>query len=314
MFKKIYDMISHNQSIVIARHKAPDFDAFGSQFGMYYALKNHFPEKTIYVIGDTNQLNQFRPMDEVDSITLSESLLIILDTSVKQMMRSEDYDRAKAVIIMDHHQNDSDIENDLFYRDSEISSCSELVASFLMENGIEITKEAAKPLFMGIVGDTGRFLYSGTGPQTFRVAAKLQETGISLPSIYNSMYLESLNMKRIKTEYLSDFHISPHGVGYRFIDREFLEMNDISSNKASRGLVNQLSGIREIPVWANFTYDTESGKIFCELRSRETPIVDIAKKYGGGGHLLACGCTVDNWEEAQAVVDDLDQLLEEDNG
>ncbi|HPF42335.1 MAG TPA: bifunctional oligoribonuclease/PAP phosphatase NrnA [Bacillota bacterium] len=310
MFKDIFRLISENETIVIARHKAPDLDAYGSQFGLYYALKETFPTKAIYAIGDTNHLNRFREMDTVDKVTLAKALLIILDTSVRQMMDGDFFEGAKIVVIMDHHQNDSDIKNSIFYRDTEISSTSELVATFLLANGVKISKQAAFPLFSGIVGDTGRFLFS-TKPETFRIAALLTETGISLSSIYNAMYTESLQMKKTKIDYLSDFRISENGVGYRRNDQDFLERNNLSSQTASRGLVGQLSGIREIPIWANFTYDTDTRKILCELRSREIPIVDIAKKYGGGGHLLACGCSVASWEETKLIVADLDKLLEE---
>ncbi len=72
-----------------------------------------------------------------------------------------------------------------------------------------------------------------------------------------------------------------------------------------------MSGIEGIEIWANFTMD-EFGKVQSELRSKKIPIVDIAKKYGGGGHLLACGCTLSSFEEAKLVLADLDQLLEKE--
>jgi phosphoesterase RecJ-like protein len=40
--------------------------------------------------------------------------------------------------------------------------------------------------------------------------------------------------------------------------------------------------------------------------------LDIAKKYGGGGHLTACGCSLNSWEETDQVLNDLDALIEEE--
>ena len=54
-------------------------------------------------------------------------------------------------------------------------------------------------------------------------------------------------------------------------------------------MVNLAAGIEEIKIWLNFTYNKASDKIIGEFRSRDIVIVDIAKKYGGGGHDYACG-------------------------
>ena len=64
--------------------------------------------------------------------------------------------------------------------------------------------------------------------------------------------------------------------------------------------------IKEIKIWANFTENEES-KVIAELRSRDIPIVDIAKKYGGGGHALACGATLTSFEQAKEMLKDLNE-------
>lgn len=314
MEKEMMAFIEAAHSIVVSRHKSPDLDAYGAQFGLYYALKAHFPTKKIYAIGDTNQLNQFQELDRVNQSILSESLLFVLDTSVQQMLGDDSFKDAKQIIIIDHHQNDPDIPYDLYYHDTEASSTSEMIARLLENNHIEIDQKAAKPLYMGIVGDTGRFLYTNVKPDTFRIAAKLLETGIDLAAIYNSMYVESLHMKQVKAEYMATILLTKHNVGYRKNDEAFQKKYHLDSYTISRSLANQLAGIKEIPIWANFTYEVVSKRILCELRSREIPIVEIAKKYGGGGHLLACGCTVDSWDITDQILQDLDQLLEAHHG
>ena len=65
-----------------------------------------------------------------------------------------------------------------------------------------------------------------------------------------------------------------------------------------------MAGLREIEIWCNFTYDVTKGAIIGEFRSRGINIVDIAKKYGGGGHLQACGATLKYWDECDKVIAD----------
>jgi len=314
MDKQIFNLIKDFDHIVIARHKSPDLDAYGSQFGLYYALRKHFPAKKIFAVGDTNSLNQFQDLDMVEEESLKKSLYIIIDTAVRQMLSDNTYQLARKLIVIDHHQNDTDLNPDIYYKDTEVSSASEMIARFLIRNNIDIDITAAKPLYMGIVGDTGRFQFSSVKPETFRIAARLLESGIDLAEIYNSMYIEPLNTKRMKAEYLNSFSLTKNNVGYRKNDAQFLEKHQLKSQVASRMLANQLSGIKEIPIWANFTLDTDTGRILCELRSRKIPIVDIAKKYGGGGHLLACGATVDTFQDCDLILADLDRLLEDNNG
>ena len=65
-FKKIYKEIESHKRIIIIRHKNPDYDAYGSQFGLYYALKDHFANKEFLIDGDDNNNNFYnRLMDKV---------------------------------------------------------------------------------------------------------------------------------------------------------------------------------------------------------------------------------------------------------
>jgi len=73
-------------------------------------------------------------------------------------------------------------------------------------------------------------------------------------------------------------------------------------------MLSVMSGIEEIKIWLNFTYDISKNAIIGEFRSRSIPIVDVAKKYGGGGHELACGATLDNWDIVDFVINDFVEL------
>ena len=310
LYNKIKKLIEDNHKIIILRHKDPDLDAYGSQFGLYYALKANYPNKEIYAVGDSNTLNKFQPLDSVDSSLYQESLVFILDTVAKQMLEGNLYEQAKTLVLIDHHQNEPDIRYDEYLRDTNSSSCAEMIASFLFDTHLEVSTSAATALYYGIVSDTGRFLYKSVSSRTFEMAGKLLDKGIDIQSIYSSMYSEPLRMKRLKAIFFSTVEFTKNGVAYRKNDLEFLKDNDVDTYSVSRGMVNQMSGIDEVSIWPNFTYEEKTGKILCELRSITIPIVDIAKKYGGGGHLLACGCSVLSWEETDLIIKDLDDLLE----
>ncbi|MFA7144680.1 MAG: bifunctional oligoribonuclease/PAP phosphatase NrnA [Candidatus Izemoplasmatales bacterium] len=314
MNKKIKKLIEKANKIIILRHKDPDIDAYGSQLGFYSSLKQAYPKKTILAVGDTNSLNTFQPMDTVTREEYKESLVFIFDTVSKQMLLGSDYTEAKNLVLVDHHLNEPDIRYDYYVRDARASSSCEIVYQLLKDMRIAIPQIAAKYLLMGIISDTGRFLYNNVNSDTFDISGKLIKIGANIQEIFDVMYSESLEMKKIKAYFFSTVQYTKNNVAFRKNDEDFLKKYHIDVHTASRGLVNQMAGANEVPIWANFTFDNRIGKILCELRSHTISIVDIAHKYGGGGHAQACGCTVDTWEDTDKVLADLDLVAEVSHG
>jgi len=71
-------------------------------------------------------------------------------------------------------------------------------------------------------------------------------------------------------------------------------------------LVGILGDIRGIKSWVYFI--EEADQIRVRLRSKGPVINGLADQYNGGGHPLASGATVYSWEEADALIQDLDGL------
>ncbi len=311
MKKQIFNLINIYDSIIIARHKNPDFDAYGSQFGLYYALREYFPKKNIYVVGDDNSLNKFQTFDNVSDETYKESLVLILDTVASQMLDPVVYKNYDKLVFIDHHRNDPDIDYDIVLQEKDASSTAEIITSLLIDWDIPINLDSARALYIGIIGDTGRFMHNNTTSRTLMFASKLLETGIDISKIHNSIYTENKESKNVKNKFFNLVQYTKNNVAYSKNDKDFLEKYNLSTNYTSRGLVNQMAGMEEVHIWVNFTFDQESEKIICEIRSRDIAVLDVAKKYGGGGHLNACGCTVNTWEETDKIIKDLDKLMEE---
>lgn len=312
MEREVLNLVETYDSIIVARHKNPDLDAYGAQFGLFYALINKYPEKNIYVVGDDNNLNFFESLSEVDIAERKKSLVFILDTVAKQMLNEIDYLNYDKLILVDHHQNLPDIDYDYYIRNTDASSTAEMIFTLLMKWNIEVNKSSARALYMGIIGDTGRFMYSSTTARTLSIAGKLLNKDIDINEIHNLIYLENLENKKIKNIFFNSIEITEKNVAYRKNNQDFLDKYNLSPSFVSRGLIGQMAGIKEIPIWANFTYDKQIGKIVCEFRSRDYPVLEIAKKYGGGGHLYACGCSVNEWEEVDRIIEDLNGLIKGD--
>ena len=308
MHKKIYNEILSHNKIIIIRHKSPDYDAYGSQLGLYYALKNTFLDKTILLDGDENNHNIFnKKMDFVTKEDYQESLLIILDTSSVNNLPNDNYKYAKSIIILDHHNNTPSFSK-LALIKKDYSSTAELVTEFLLASNIKIPKEAADALYIAIIGDSNRFLYKGTTTNTFLMASALIKSGADIQKDYALMQKdEKILDKRFRGYILNNFNIKDK-VAYIYIDKNIRSIYNVSDCFASRGCINMLSGIEGTEAYLIFT-EMDDNTISVEFRSKRISILETAKEYGGGGHDLACGARLPLGTDINLIIDKLNEKL-----
>ena len=308
MLKDIIDLIASFQTIIIHRHLRPDLDAIGSQVGLKKLIEHHYPDKTIYAVGDLNTMSFHARMDDIDDAVYQDALVIITDVAVAHMVSDDRYALAKARVIIDHHDNNTTIENvTYYYKDTSFNSACEMIIDFAMRFNLDIPKVAATYLYGGMVTDSGRFLYLKAPERTFSLASYVSKFEPDIKALYDYLYTESLKRKQIKNQF-SSFKLTKENVAYRINSQALIQSTGEDFQSISRGMVNLMAGIQEVKIWGSFSEDV-NGKYIAELRSRDIPIVDVAKKYGGGGHLHACGATLETLEDVHKVLDDLDEKV-----
>ena len=313
MFKTIIDIIHKYDTIILHRHTNPDGDALGSQLGLKHILKANFPQKQIYVVGDSAGIYDFMEdclMDEIPDIAYKNALAIILDCGSKHLISDNRYTLANHTIRFDHHLFCEKIA-DYEIIDSTYESCCGLITDFAIQSNLSIPPISAKALYTGMVTDSGRFRYDSTTTRTFRLATFLMEHSIDLNNIYTNLYAENFEDKKLRAQFLLKIQFTKHNVAYIYTTLEELKALKKDIFSISRGMVNTMADIKGTDIWVNFT-ETENG-ILCELRSSSYNINPIAVKYGGGGHAKASGACVTSKEEAMLLLTDLDQIASKKN-
>jgi len=310
MFTRILQAIADHTTIIIHRHGNPDGDALGSQIGLKHIILENFPDKRVYMVGDEARRYSFMDdsvMDIVPDETFSDALCIILDTSAKSLISDDRYTKAKCTVRMDHHlfcETIADIE----VTDSTFESCCGLITHFAMECNLRLTPLAAKSLYTGMVTDSGRFRYDSTTSRTFALASFLMTQPFDISSIYSKLYANDFAMVRLRAQFVLKIRFTPKNVAYIFTPKSELKSYNADFFSISRGMVSTMSDIQGVDIWANFTESTSG--IVCELRSNKYNINPIAVKYGGGGHAKASGATLKNKFEMEAMLRDLDDMME----
>lgn len=311
MFKNILDLIKQYDRIIIHRHKNPDGDALGSQLGLYHAIKDTYPEKEVYTVGDMTPRYAFmltRPMDEIGDELYEGALAIVLDTSAKALISDERYTLAKATVRMDHHLFVEKICDEELVATS-YESCAGLVAAMAEAGGLTVSPVAAKVLYTGMITDSGRFRYDSTSAETFRVASFLMERKFDTADIFRNLYADELPNIQLRARFTLKINMATPKVAYIYTEKDEVATFGADIFTISRGMVNTMGEIKEIENWVNFT-ETDEG-VLCEIRSNKHNINPIAVKYGGGGHQKASGATLKNREEAMNLLADLIALTEE---
>ena len=311
MYEKVKALIESHDRIIIHRHKNPDGDAYGSQLGLKRIIELNYPKKEVYAVGDVNTFQFLGDMDTIPDNYYENALAIIVDVCVSHLISDDRYKTAKTILVFDHHLNQPDFECISFIESNHIA-CAELIANIFIENNYVFDKIAAQNFLTGIVTDSGRFKYPNTTHQTFTVTAFLLKQGADLNWIYEKLYTEELHFKKLRGYFINTFKVTEDNVAYMMNDKTVKDKFGVTTFTVSRGMVNQMSSIQDIHIWANFT-EADDGEIFVELRSAKESIVHIARKYGGGGHALACGCSLKSFDEANILLQDLNEFQKEVN-
>ncbi len=303
----IKQKIEMYDTIIIHRHSRPDMDAIGSQYGLKLLLQENYPKKHIYVVGDCNKMCYKATMDNIGDMAYKGALSVITDVAVKHMISDERYTLAKETIIIDHHRNDMDVDQvSIFYRDADFASAAEMIVDMAKKLNWKVSKEAATYLYGGMVTDTGRFMFLNNASKTFELASYITSFEPDIQEFYNYIYTEPLKKRQVKNLF-STFDVTEHQVAYRKNNKQLVKESGLDFQSVSRGMINQMAGIEEIPIWLSFTEDEENDVIVGEFRSRGITIVDIAKNYGGGGHNNACGASFNDWHTVDQIIKDFDE-------
>jgi phosphoesterase RecJ-like protein len=310
MKEQILDAIERFDTIIIHRHVRPDPDAYGSQCGLAEILKESYPKKSIYVVGqDEESLTFLMKMDTVSDEMYQDALVIVCDTANQERVCDDRYKLGGLLIKIDHHPNE-DPYGDLVWVDINASSVSEMIYEFYLfgkDKGLILNQNGARLIYAGIVGDTGRFLFPSTNVKTFKYAGELVEYGFNFPDLYEGLYTTKVNVAHLSGHILQNFTLSENGVASMVIKKDILEKYDVSPSDASQ-LVGSLGNINGIVTWVFFV--EEDDQIRVRLRSKGLTINTIAAKYRGGGHPLAAGASIHSWEEAAEVITELEALCD----
>lgn len=302
----LLEQIQKADSICIFRHAHPDCDALGSQYGLFTWIKDNFPGKQVYAVGqETTKQAKFPKGDAVSDDVLKHSLAIVLDTADTARIDDDRSGLCKYRIKIDHHP---EVEH---YGDLELvnpkaaATCEILAQLFRQLPQYRVSKETAEYLYEGLLTDTLCFRTTNTTSDTLLAASYLAGFGINIPRINRVLFDRSYEDFLLANYLRSKVEIEDDRFAYIIVSNREIALWH-TSGPAVREFVGEIGNIKEFAVWAIFTeQENHPGYFDGSLRSKTIRINQIAQKYHGGGHANACGVKDLSADDLQNIIHDL---------
>ena len=309
--KEIMAAIKQYETIIIHRHQRPDPDAIGSQVGLAELLRASFPEKNIYQVGGPVEGLEFlAEMDVITDDVYRGALVIVTDTANTPRISDARFSLGDQLIKIDHHPNDEPY-GDLVWVNTNASSCSEIIVDFWQQHLAELTMtdNAARLLYAGIVGDTGRFLYPSTSAHTLAVAAQLRTFNFNAADLNRELDQMPLKVAKLAGYIYQNLEIDANGAARVVLPQSILNSYDIVDSETA-AIVSMPGKIEDVLSWAIFVEQPE-GYYRVRLRSKGPIINTIAKKHHGGGHPLASGANARDTAEIEVIFQEIQAACQE---
>jgi bifunctional oligoribonuclease and PAP phosphatase NrnA len=304
--RQVLDAIRATSSFCLTTHERPDGDAVGSLAAMQQVLAALGKDAVAFLPPDEFPLPyEYRFIRLEGLVTepppdLCSRTLVFLDcgnidrTPADVLKR----DGAAPIINIDHHH-----DNTRFGTINHVvptASCTAEMVWDLMDGlGVQATQAIAEALYVGVVTDTGRFMYENTGPRAHEMAAALIAGGVDAAAIYRRLY-EGIPQGKLDLLARGLSHVQRYDGGLLTVTH--LTLDDFAKTGAdesySEGLVDHLRAVEGTAVAGlvrDQVADGASTKRKVSLRATDdrVDVSVIARAGGGGGHRRAAGFSTD---------------------
>lgn len=248
-------------------------------------------------------------MQEVEDAFYQGALVIVTDTANSPRISDQRYQLAEKLIKIDHHPND-DPYGDLVWVNTKASSCSEMIAEFalMFPELFKMNVEAARLLYAGIVGDTGRFLYPSTTSRTLEIASILRNYPFDASALNREIEQMPMKVAKLSGYLYQNIQVDENGAGRIILPQEILDKYGIDDSETA-SIVSLPGVIDEVLAWGIFVQQP-SGHYRVRLRSKGPVINELAKRHHGGGHPLASGANAKDLAEVEEIYKEIQDICQ----
>jgi phosphoesterase RecJ-like protein len=297
----------------LVTHEHPDGDALGSLVAMHRILTalgkdsvmlmaaDEFPLPYEYRFFDLAGLSTVPPTD-LPSRTIIYLDCGNIDRNPLGIVKGDDVH----ILNVDHHHDNTRFGT-VNLVDDGAACTTEIVWDLMRRLGVEADQEMAEALYVGLVTDTGRFMYENTGPRAHVMAAELIEAGVDTHAIYRRLY-EDMPYAKLELLGRALARVERHDGGaltVAKVTREDFEAVG-AEDSYTEGIIDHLRSVEQTKVAAlsreveaiGTNGDGVRKKVSLRSTDGDVDVSVIARAGGGGGHRQAAGFTTELGDDA----------------
>jgi phosphoesterase RecJ-like protein len=296
------DLVHRHQRFLLTTHLRPDGDGLGSMLALAETLEALGKQTRLVVASALPPRYHFLdPAGKVARFSVEPALrqtevVMVLDTGTwNQLGDFGPFLKELRVpkLVIDHHVTQDDL-GAIRLVDTSAEATGRLIWEAILALNAKPSPQVARNLFVALAMDTGWFRHSNTTPATLTLAAELVRHGAKPPEIYEQLFEQS-SLARLKLTglILDRMQVTPDGL----VAWTEIRQGDYESTGAvpqdSEDLINYTRSVAGVEVGLFFMEQPRGGvKVSFRSRSR-VDVAKVAESFGGGGHRLASGATVD---------------------
>ena len=301
----VADLLRTHPRVALACHEAPDGDALGSLLGLGAALADGGWDVALWAPGDAPLPEDYAWLgyDGVERSApadLGARLLVALDCGSAERLGAGGpaaLAAAAATANVDHHADNTGFAG-VHVVDAGAACTTVLVLRLLRLLGLPVSARVAEPLYVGVVTDTGRFMYANADAEAHAAAADLIAAGVEPDAVFRRLYEDRPAARvRLLARALATLDVRAGGrLAVACVSLEDLEQTG-AAEADCEGVIDHLRAIRGVQVAAVIREPRAGGGRLkkASLRSAD-PSVDVARiahAGGGGGHAMAAGFSLE---------------------
>jgi phosphoesterase RecJ-like protein len=309
--EQVLDEIRSAQRFMLVTHEHVDGDALGSLVAMHEILCALGKDSIMFMDADEFPLPheyRFFSLDGLVSILpadVEQRTVVFLDCGNIDRNPADALQFADGhghVLNVDHHHDNTHFGT-VNHVVPEASCTAEIVWDLMQGLGVAPTRTIAEALYVGLVTDTGKFMYENTSTRAHLMAAELIEAGVDVQGIYRRIY-EGIPYGKLALLARGLSRVQRYDEGR--LTLTCLSAEDYRDTGAqenySEGVIDHLRSVEGTAV-AGLVRDRlgpQEGVRKVSLRASDdrVDVSAIARMQGGGGHRQAAGfSTTLSWEE-----------------
>jgi len=295
---RVVEELRAGDRFLLTTHEGPDGDALGSLLAMHHVLEQIGKDSVMFLAAKEFPLAieyRFLPLEEVfheAPADVVDRTLVFLDCGNIDRMPVSFLQREGARLVNIDHHHDNTRFGTVNLVDTEAACTAEIVLAIAKRLGAEITPEIASALYVGLITDTGKFMYENTRPASHLMAAELIEAGVDVNDIYRRLYervpIEKWKLTARALEKIERFDDGRFAVTYISAD-DYRETG--AGEILTEGIIDFVRALEGVEVAAMIRDKTDGGRAArkVSLRSTDIDVSAIARAHGGGGHRRAAG-------------------------